>query len=466
MAVGRTQKGRARAERGREWAPRSRPLLRCEDHGDPVALQGAQLGTLGDRWVEPFLAANRAHLARLGVGTEVRAAGGLHVALTPGSRIGAVPLLSPSTRRVVAGLLVVPRFRWSALGAVFQATGFAVEPAVGGAALVPGSAREVPPWLLAAPVLRRLEALLAHQRRGFVDREDERSAPRGRIDWHAWATRNVPAGRWASFRCRFPDPAHDPDVLAAVRWTLARLQEELAPVADAPVGRRLLEKAAALTAQVGPGPARPPGRERPGDGSAFLAEALEAIGWVAEERGLGGARALDGLPWDVDVRALWEAWVASFFAELGPRLGLVPEPRGRMRALRWEGALTSMGHLAPDAALLGTDRAVWIDAKYKAHLHLLARHGWAGLSEDVRAGHRADLHQALAYASLNAAAAVDTVLVYPHLGRDGARPPHATSALGLGRRRIRLVLGTLPFGFRGPAQRDEALQEWRALLAA
>jgi hypothetical protein len=45
---------------------------------------------------------------------------------------GAVPLVGPTTRRVVAGILVEPRFRW---------------PAVSGSALVPGSARDVPPWI-------------------------------------------------------------------------------------------------------------------------------------------------------------------------------------------------------------------------------------------------------------------------------------------------------------------------------
>ena len=35
----------------------------------------------------------------------------------------------------------------------------------------PLRAREVPPWLIAGPVLRRIEGLLAHRRRGFVERE-------------------------------------------------------------------------------------------------------------------------------------------------------------------------------------------------------------------------------------------------------------------------------------------------------
>lgn len=155
MTRGRTKLGRERAStRALLELPSGRPLIQAVDHGPGVRLDAADLGASGDRWVEPFLEANGAHLKRLGVATSVETRGGVSVRLTPGSRIGAVPLLSPSTRRVAAGLLVAPRFRWSALGAVLGDIGFATEPSLGGTPLVPGSAREVPTWLLAAPVVR------------------------------------------------------------------------------------------------------------------------------------------------------------------------------------------------------------------------------------------------------------------------------------------------------------------------
>src|SRR5690606_24733778 len=109
-------------------------------------------------------------------------------------------------------------FRWSALGSVLGRIGFATEPSLGGTPLVPGSAREVPTWLLAAPVVRRLEGLLRHRKRGFVERVEDRVSPRGRVDWSRWARQQVPSGRWTTLPCRFPDPDDDPDLLAAVRW--------------------------------------------------------------------------------------------------------------------------------------------------------------------------------------------------------------------------------------------------------
>lgn len=155
MARGQTRKGRYRA--GLLSAVTSaRPLLKARDHGEPVSVRGRDIGAAGERWVEPFFAANSAALKRLDLRHEVRADPEVRVLLRPGARIGAIPLLGPATRRVVAGFLVEPRFQWPALGAVFSAIGFTVEPRMGGALLVPGSAREVPPWLLAGPVLERL----------------------------------------------------------------------------------------------------------------------------------------------------------------------------------------------------------------------------------------------------------------------------------------------------------------------
>jgi len=121
--------------------------------------------------------------------------------------------------------------------------------------------------------------------------------------------------------------------------------------------------------------------------------------------------------------------------------------------------------LIPDSGLRGPDRVVWIDAKYKAHLQLLTHRGWSGLEEHTRDAHRADLHQALAYAALDEVARVDSLLVYPDLSADDrGRPAIATVASG--RRRVRLLLVGLPFGFHSPDHREKTLAEWRELLVA
>lgn len=184
-------------------------------------------------------------------------------------------------------------------------------------------------------------------------------------------------------------------------------------------------------------------------GSEWIAEATQAMGWVAEERGLGGARSLDGMSWDLPVDELWEAWADAFVAELAPRCGMAVLRRGATtRRLNWATPTSSLRMLVPDAGLRGNGRLVWIDAKYKAHLQLIAHKGWSGLEEQTRDAHRAGLHQALAYASLDEVEQVDSVVVYPELGDAPSRPAVATVAAG--RRRVRLLLAGLPFGFRSP----------------
>jgi hypothetical protein len=466
MSRGRTRRGRERAARALLELPSGRPLIQAVDHGPDVRVDGASLGVAGDRWAEPFFDANRANLARLAIKATVEARSGVHVKLTPGPRIGAVALLSPATRRVVAGLLVAPRFRWSALGAVLGDTGFATEPSLGGGPLVPGSAREVPTWLLAAPVVRRIEGMLAHRSRGFVERTEDRQSPRGRIDWLRWARRDVPSGRWTTLPCHFSDPDDDPELLASVRWTLQRLDEDLAQFREASAARLLRNRVFDLQARVGPGATRRPSAWAVPNSSGWVADALQAMGWVADERGLGGARTLDGLSWDLPIDEVWEAWVDAFVADLAPRCGLVALRRGHTRrGLNWRTPVASMRALVPDAGMRAPDRVIWIDAKYKAHLQLLTRKGWTGLGEAVRDAHRADLHQALAYASLDDVERVDSVLAYPELASsDHAKPAVATVAAG--RRRVRLLLMGLPFGFHSAIHRDRTLAHWREMLAA
>lgn len=188
--------------------------------------------------------------------------------------------------------------------------------------------------------------------------------------------------------------------------------------------------------------------------------------WVAEERGLGGARSLDGLAWDLSIDAVWEAWIAAFTADLARQLGMTASPfQAARRPLHWYGPAQSMSALVPDVELRGADRVVWVDAKYKAHLELLTRHGWSRISDEVRADHRADLHQALAYASLADVPQVDTLLAYPQVGT-GEHLLATVATVTSGRRRVRLVLAAVPFGYRSHDHKERCLRSFREVLVA
>lgn len=420
------------------------------------------MGLSGGGWIEPFLRANRHLLARMDIKSQVRPTG--EIKLVSGSKIGAIPLLSPVTRRVAAGLLIVPRFRWTGLGSVLDRIGYSVEPRMGGAPMVPGSSREVPAWLIAAPVLKRLGDLLGHQKRSFVEQIEERESPRGRIDWLAWGRRNVPAGRWHHFRCSFSDPDYDREMMAAVRWTLDVLERQLTRVADQAPGRALLTRTRELSDRVPPGPSRQPDNSHLSANNEFVAQAVEAMRWVSDGQGLGGDGALHGIAWDLSIDELWEAWVANFVAELAPTMGLRCVPRGSTRQrINWFEGAESMGSLAPDTGLRGPERTIWVDAKYKRHLAMLRRHGWRGLDDELRGDHRADLHQALAYTNIAQTDRVDTVLAYPELTPESATPA-AIATISAGRRRVRLILAALPFGFRNPQQKAQTVERWRGAL--
>jgi len=450
--------------------PARRALLVGEDHGEAIKVEPMHLGVPSGRgesssWIDPFLAANRQELERLALVPEVRPGGSsASLYLTPGARIGAVALRSPATRRAVAGLVVKSRFGWASTGRVLAAVGFRVEPSVGGGTLVPGSAREIPPWILAGPVLSRLSELLANLRRDFALVSVHRTRPRGRVDWSEYGRLALPRGAWQRFLCTFPDLVADPELLAAARWTLSRVIADLERGDASLVGRSLLERAHWLATRVGPGPARrpdahlvPPSAVLP----PWLTAAVEGMCWVADERGLGGSRTLDGLPWSLEVDRLWEAWVETLIGDVAPRLGARLEVGRRgetSRPLDWTGTARSLSRLVPDLVLRFPGRAVCIDAKYKRHYESLRERRWERLEETMKEAHRADVHQALAYAAVAPEAAVDTALVYPLRGqRECAAASVSMAAVGSGSRRLRLLLVGIPFGFRGPSERDATL---------
>jgi hypothetical protein len=316
-------------------------------------------------------------MQRLRLKADVCADSEVYVRLTPGARIGAMPLVGPATRRVVAGILVEPRFRWPALGAVFNSIGFTVEPALGGSPLVTGSARDVPPWILAGPVIQRVAALLRHSRRSFVEHQETRSSPRGRVLWQTWISTQLPRGAWTQFPCRCSEPESDPGLLANARWTLSRLMEELSGVAWSPPGRFLLRRADELLLAIGPGTALRPGvQPAVPAASEWLRDAVEAMAWVAEERGLGGARSLDGLAWDLSIDCVWEAWIAAFARRLGGRLGMTASPFAGARVARCAG-LARFSHDFPCTGRgIVRRRARGVDRCQVQAAHSIARPPW------------------------------------------------------------------------------------------
>jgi hypothetical protein len=193
---------------------------------------------------------------------------------------------------------------------------------------------------------------------------------------------------------------------------------------------------------------------------AALRRGLEALGWISDERGLGGGREMDGLAWTLPLHQLWEHYVEAVVRRETAMVGgivRVGRRRETVFPIEWsDPSHRSLGHLVPDIVVFRGDVVHVIDAKYKAHLAELDEQGWQRFTDDVREAHRADIHQVLAYASLYAADEVRASLVYPlrrstfdALARRGRDRSVAT--LLHGARRVQLELRGVPFGESYPS---------------
>lgn len=448
-------------------APEQRLLFRATDNSSPVLIDPRPFtGTRERVWgpfAESFLRFNEAALRAIDARPELATSSeGPVLRLVPGGRAGAIPLRSAQTGHVAAGFVVRPRFGWAGIGRVLSQTGWAGAPEFLQLPLVPGSGREVPPWVLAGPVLARLSALIRHLRRGYQEREELLNHPRGRILWAEYLSRPFIRGQWSRLPCRFPDLDTDPLLRREIRWAVERVRDQLRMVGGTDlIARLLVQVAQRLLEQLGDAPPATPRRDRlrrcVGDRfvDRALSDGLEAIGWVVDERGLGGGREQDGLAWQLPLDQLWESYVEAVTRREAALTGAQVRV-GRLREtvfpLRWSGgAYGSLGHLAPDIVVRRGNSVRVIDAKYKAHLADLDDDGWRRFTDDAREAHRADVHQILAYASLYEASDITATLVYPlrHATWAVLSARHhdvARAELLHGGRHVTLEFCGLPFG--------------------
>ena len=341
-----------------------------------------------------------------------------------GTCVGAIPLISPTTGRHDYGLVVRPRFDWPGIGPILGATGWRVIPAPLSMPLLPRSERRVPPWVLSTIVLFRLKALLEQLERRFEITSEERSSPRGTIDWGRYLSRQISRARFLDVPCRFPELQKDRDLRAAIRFALEKQLRSLESqrVAGSFV-RELIEMCGALISQViDVGPREPLSTtfqvwQRNTLRTEIFRRGVQAIEWTAEERGLAGLSDLQGLAWAMSMEQFFEAWVETLMSHVVRRIG--GELRsGRERKtvvpLNWNPPyLGSQKSLVPDLVIVRDDTTIIIDAKYKEHWEDMQERRWADLEEALRERHRADLLQVLAYSTTARTSKVLVCLAYP-----------------------------------------------------
>jgi McrBC 5-methylcytosine restriction system component len=414
-----------------KWQPRQHVLVALQEHSTSRRITPDMFGVYGrDRtwnaYADSFVRANRSSLDALDVQpafTSDRDEIGL--VLRPGGTIGAVPLRAPTTQKVVGGLVVEPRFGWNGIGSLLTSIGWSASPELLRYPLVPGSAREIPPWVLAGPMIQRIASLLKEVTRGFRIHEEVRQMPRGQILWRQYSSRQMTRGMFHQLPCRFPELGPDQLLRAYLRWGLEQIHVSLATYARTDmIARRLAESSQTMLEMLRDIPARTPTRQAlellsfgPGLPSLTLQEGLQALGWIVDERGLAGLAETDGLSWRLSMHEVFERWVEyivrQWTREFGGTVTTARNGDSRFPILWTRGSTRSLKDLAPDIVVESGDTVYVVDAKYKSHFEELDDRRWRELGDELRSEHRHDMHQILAYAALFDAPRIVALLVYP-----------------------------------------------------
>ncbi len=338
--------------------------------------------------------------------------------------VGAVPLRSPLTARHELGLVVQPRFPWKGIGPMLAEMGWLISPSPLKLPLLRRSERRVPLWVLSFMVLTRLKALLDRLDRRFEVTTETRPAPKGRVEWTQYATRQMPRGDFLSVPCTFPDLRDDRHLKGVIRFAVEKQLRSLETQCEqGAFVHRLIAFAESLLLRLRSISTRTPAMgevqtwlRRPLRTDAFI-EGLQAIDWTVEERGLAGLSDLEGIPWTMPMEQFFEAWVETVLRNVAQKTGgvlKVGRRRETISPLAWEPPYSgSQRSLVPDLILELQNAAVIVDAKYKRHWEELQDGDWRGQTDELREQHRLDLLQVLAYANLVSSREVVCCLVYP-----------------------------------------------------
>lgn len=211
------------------------------------------------------------------------------------TRVGAIPLLSPTSGKPDYGLVIRPRFYWSGIGPMLNAMGWKVIPSPLKLPLLPRSDRKIPPWVLSTIVLFRIKALLDQLERRFEHTESDLPAPRGTVNWQKYVTVRMSSARYLDVPCRFPDLRDDRELKAGIHFTLRKQLSSLESQRSAGIAvldlidicQLMLEKVRTF----------PPKQPAPGAINMWyrgplktevFRDGLQAMEWTIEDRGLAG----------------------------------------------------------------------------------------------------------------------------------------------------------------------------------
>lgn len=348
----------------------------------------------------------------------------VYLSFVTNTRVGAVPLLSPTSGRPDIGLVVRPRFEWLGIGAMLGEMGWRVVPQPLKLPLLPGSERRIPPWVLSTIVLARMQALLDRLELRFEMTSDVTAVPRGTVDWQRYATVQMPRLRMLEVPSRFPDLLDNRELKAAIHYTLRKQQSSLETQRNAgPFVAQLVVLCQLLIDKVRSVHPKPPTgaqyqawNRQPLSTDAFR-QGIEAIEWTADDRGLAGVADLNGLPWMLNMEDFFEAWLEMIVAKAAHHLGGTLKAGRRHETtvpLQWSPPYHgSQRSLMPDLILETRTETIIFDAKYKRHWEELQATGWWRLNEQIQEQHRQDLLQVLAYSTVKNAARIVSCLVYP-----------------------------------------------------
>jgi hypothetical protein len=357
----------------------------------------------GDRriigqYLQKFIAYNAKQFEFLGVHPTVLGTDqNVSLVFRSSGYIGAIPLKASDTGKQIGDFVVMPRFtghdRFEDYIEILKLLGTAISPEViDSLPLASGKNFRPPLYLEALKFIAALEVLVMKSWRKFDNLERNSSQPSGQINWRKYINTEYQVENRVKFPVRTNILSEFHREYAEIRYVFDLCKSELLS-ANTPlriknairvnlnlIDEKLYHHMPKVTHKI-----------------SIKSSDSPAVRTCKEQANkILSFKLVDGTAWRVDFTDVFEKFVQYIFKEIAKETGgkLFTNFRFPSRTSKyysWE-----LKHVEPDAIYQKENLLVFIDAKYKSNLYNKYEK-----SEILKADHRHDLHQIMAYSSFS-----------------------------------------------------------------
>ena len=341
----------------------------------------------------------------------------------PGSKTGVAPLKNLYGGKVYGTIVVKPRLNWGKIYEILDLIGWQYQPKFLENEKPIFSEGILPPWFKAISTLEAIFKALNLHMRGLEKKIVSSKIPVGKVEWHEYATKKVPYGKYDQFNTSITDYSIDLEIHRQFKGIVRLISHDiLNPKVPIGIKSRAKQLISNIEKQLENVEYNNPDIEKLGKvqisnfyRSVYKEAIQKCIDYLKQSKFSQDVGSFYGLPWSIEMDRLFEYWVEYWAYAFAKRIGarFYSDIKGNSKIRFYNlGNWKSLKVLKPDIIIEKDSKTLIIEVKYKKHLMYFQ---YGKISSETQEEHRHDLHQLLSYMSSSVNEKRTACLVFPKI---------------------------------------------------